>query len=116
MNGKITLEEHFALPETFTSTARFSKKGMGEDLRRRLTDLQDERLKEMDQFDIEFAIQSLNSPAVLAVQNVKAAKELAKPKDLVCITGSIFTVAEAKKCFQHEKSLTNLGSTPHPRK
>jgi len=47
---------------------------------------------------------------------LQAAKELATPKDLVCITGSIFTVAEAKKCFQHEKSLTNLGSTPHPRK
>jgi len=47
---------------------------------------------------------------------LQAVKELAKPKDLVCITGSIFTVAEAKKCFQHEKSLTNLGSTPHPRK
>jgi len=78
MNGKITLEEHFALPETFTSTARFSKKGMGEDLRRRLIELQGERLKEMDQFDIEFAIQSLNSPAVQAVQNVKAAKELAE--------------------------------------
>ena len=47
---------------------------------------------------------------------LQAAKKFAKPKDLVCITGSIFTVAEAKKCFQHEKSLTNLGSTPHPRK
>jgi len=47
---------------------------------------------------------------------LQAAKELAKPKDLVCITGSIFTVAEAKKCFQHEKNLTNPGSTPHPRK
>ena len=47
---------------------------------------------------------------------LQAAKEFAKPKDLVCITGSIFTVAEAKKCFQHEKNLTNFGSVPHPRK
>ena len=78
MRGKITLEEHFALPETFTSTTRFSKKGMGEDLRRRLMDLQGDRLKEMDQFGVEFAIQSLNSPAVQAVQNVKAAIELAE--------------------------------------
>ena len=78
MRGKITLEEHFALPETFTSTTRFSKKGMGEDLRRRLMDLQGERLKEMDQFGVEFAIQSLNSPAVQAVQNVRAAIELAE--------------------------------------
>jgi dihydrofolate synthase/folylpolyglutamate synthase len=47
---------------------------------------------------------------------LQAAKEFAKPKDLVCITGSIFTVAEAKKCFQYEKNITNPGSTPHPRK
>ena len=47
---------------------------------------------------------------------LQAAKKFAKPKDLVCITGSIFTVAEAKKCFQHEKNLTNPGSAPHPRK
>ena len=60
MKGKITLEEHFALPETFTSTTRFSKKGMGEDLRHRLMDLQGDRLREMDEFGIEFAIQSLN--------------------------------------------------------
>jgi predicted TIM-barrel fold metal-dependent hydrolase len=32
MKGKITLEEHFALPEIFTGTTRFSKKGMGSGL------------------------------------------------------------------------------------
>ena len=64
MEGKITLEEHFALPETFTNTMRFSQRGMGEDLRRRLMDLHGNRLKEMDQFGIEFAVQSLNSPSV----------------------------------------------------
>ncbi len=32
MKGKITLEEHFALPETFAGTTRFSKKGMGSGL------------------------------------------------------------------------------------
>ena len=47
---------------------------------------------------------------------LQAAKESAKPKDLVCITGSIFTVAEAKNCFQHEKNLSNFGAAPHPRK
>ena len=44
---------------------------------------------------------------------LQAAKESAKPKDLVCITGSIFTVAEAKKCFKHEKNLSNFGAAPH---
>ena len=43
MQGKITLEEHFALAETFTNTMRFSN-GLAEDLRRRLMDLQGDRL------------------------------------------------------------------------
>lgn len=47
---------------------------------------------------------------------IQAAKEFAKPNDLVCITGSIFTVAEAKKYFQHEKNFSNPGNSPHPRK
>jgi len=47
---------------------------------------------------------------------IQAAKEFAQPKDLVCITGSIFTVAEAKKCLQNEKNLTNPGNSPHSRK
>ena len=47
---------------------------------------------------------------------LQAAKKFAKPKDLVCVTGSFYTVAEAKKCFQHEKNLANPGSAPHPRK
>ena len=47
---------------------------------------------------------------------LQAAKESAKHKDLGCITGSIFTVAEAKNCFQHEKNLSNFGTAPHPRK
>jgi len=77
MQGKITLEEHFALAETFTNTMRFSN-GLAEDLRRRLMDLQGDRLKEMDRFGIEFAIQSLNSPAVQAVPDVAEAIEMAR--------------------------------------
>ena len=47
---------------------------------------------------------------------IQAAKEFAQPKDLVCITGSIYTVAEAKKYLQNEKNLTNPGNSPHSRK
>ena len=43
-------------------------------------------------------------------------KEFSNPNDLVCITGSIFTVAEAKKYFQYEKSFSNLGNPPRPGK
>ena len=45
-----------------------------------------------------------------ALQTIKG---FSSPNDLVCITGSIFTVAEAKKYFQYEKSFTNSGNSPH---
>jgi dihydrofolate synthase / folylpolyglutamate synthase len=45
-----------------------------------------------------------------ALQTIKG---FSNPNDLVCITGSIFTVAEAKKYFQYEKSFTNPGNSPH---
>jgi dihydrofolate synthase/folylpolyglutamate synthase len=45
-----------------------------------------------------------------ALQTIKG---FSSPNDLVCITGSIFTVAEAKKYFQYEKSFTNPGNSPH---
>ena len=66
MDGKITFEEHFALEGTFHGTGRFSVSGMAEDLGRRLVDLQDRRIAEMDEYGIELAIQSLNSPGVQA--------------------------------------------------
>ena len=43
-------------------------------------------------------------------------KEFSNPNDLVCITGSIFTVAKAKKYFQYEKSFSNPGNPPRPGK
>ena len=46
---------------------------------------------------------------------LQAVKEIAKPDDLVCITGSIFTVAEAKKCFKNDKNPFNTGNSPHIR-
>lgn len=78
MQGKIALEEHFTLPETRNEMSRFSLPGTGEDLKRRLTDLHDIRLGEMDKFGIELAIQSFNAPGVQAVPNVDNAIELAQ--------------------------------------
>jgi dihydrofolate synthase/folylpolyglutamate synthase len=43
---------------------------------------------------------------------LQAIKKISNPNDLVCITGSIFTVAEAKKYFQYEKSFSNSGNSP----
>jgi len=47
---------------------------------------------------------------------LQAIKETSNPNDLVCITGSIFTVAEAKKYFQYDKSFSNPGNSPRPGK
>jgi len=78
MQGKIALEEHFSLPETQNEMSRFSIPGTGEDLKKRLVDLHDVRLKEMDEFEIELAIQSFNAPGVQAVTDTQAAIELAE--------------------------------------
>lgn len=77
MQGKIALEEHFSLDGTFVNTDRFSIHGMAEDLGKRLQDLQDTRLTEMDKFGIELAVQSLNSPGVQGVVDRGEAIELA---------------------------------------
>ncbi len=78
MQGKIALEEHFTLKETQNEMLRFSIPGTGEDLKRRLADIHDIRLREMDEFGIELAIQSFNAPGVQAIPDVKAAIGLAQ--------------------------------------
>jgi len=35
-------------------------------------------------------------------QAVLTAKKLSKPEDLICITGSIFTIAEAKQSLENK--------------
>lgn len=46
---------------------------------------------------------------------IHAAKKIAKPDDLVCITGSFLTVAEAKKYFKYGKNSSNSGNSPRLR-
>ena len=79
MDRKIALEEHFALEETLRDCYYPGVFGpLWRDFRRRLLDLQDERLLEMDKHGIEFVILSLNSPAVQAVPDLKQAVEMAR--------------------------------------
>ena len=77
MQGKIALEEHFSLKETTYEMSRYSIPGSGAVLNKRLLDIHDIRLKEMDEFGIELAIQSFNAPGVQAVVDTQAAIELA---------------------------------------
>lgn len=78
MDGKIALEEHFAIAETLSDSAGFVPADYWRELQSRLLDIQDRRLREMDANDVELMILSLNAPAVQAVPDPAAANELAR--------------------------------------
>ena len=81
MKGKIALEEHFAIPDTINPAhdARYSGWFPAwPDIKRRLLDLQELRLPEMDKHGIELVILSLHNPAVQGVPDAKRATELAR--------------------------------------
>lgn len=78
MNGKIALEEHFAIPETVMDSAGFVPDNYWIELKARLLDIQDTRLKLMDEHGIHQMILSLNAPAVQAIPNHAKAIEIAK--------------------------------------
>ncbi len=44
---------------------------------------------------------------------LQAVKQIANQDDLICITGSIFLIAAAKKIFNDENNFFNSGNTPH---
>lgn len=75
MQGKIAVEEHFAIPET--SFSRYSG-GYWEEINRRLVDFHDERLARMDEAGIEIAVLSLNSSAIQGIADVAQAREVAR--------------------------------------
>ena len=66
-SGKIALEEHFAIPETIQDSAGFVPGTYWDELRARLVDIQDRRLRLMDEHGIEITVLSLNAPAVQAI-------------------------------------------------
>jgi 2,3-dihydroxybenzoate decarboxylase len=78
MQGKVALEEHFALPETLQDSAGFVPGDYWEELRARLLDMQDRRLREMDAHGIETMLPSLNAPAVQAIADPARAIEIAR--------------------------------------
>ena len=78
MQGKVALEEHFALPETVQDSAGFVPADYWVELKARLLDMQDRRLREMDAHGIEMMLPSLNAPAVQAIPNRARAIEVAR--------------------------------------
>lgn len=78
MQGKIGLEEHFAIPETLQDSAGFLADESWTELSARLIDMQERRLREMDDNGMEMMILSLNAPAIQAIPNRAKAIEMAK--------------------------------------
>ena len=77
-SGKIALEEHFAIAETLQDSAGFVPGRFWDELRARLIDIQDRRLRLMDEHGIEITVLSLNAPAVQAIPDRKRAIEIAR--------------------------------------
>jgi 2,3-dihydroxybenzoate decarboxylase len=77
MQGKVTLEDHFAIEATLGDSQPFGAH-VWHELRYRLLDFQDQRLRLMDASGVEIMIASLNAPAIQAIGDVKRAAEVAR--------------------------------------
>jgi predicted TIM-barrel fold metal-dependent hydrolase len=78
MNGKIALEEHFAIAETLQDSAGFVPGDYWKELSARILDIHDRRLREMDAHGIEMMLLSLNAPAIQAIPDSRKASEMAR--------------------------------------
>ena len=78
MEGKIGLEEHFSFKDTIEDSNGFLDPSVWPELKYRLLDFSDKRLKFMDKYGMEVMILSLNAPAIQGIPNVKKAIEIAK--------------------------------------
>ncbi|MDO9413860.1 MAG: amidohydrolase family protein [Pseudolabrys sp.] len=78
MKGKIGLEEHFALEETVMDSAGFVPESYWAELKFRLLDIHDKRLKLMDEHGMEMMLLSLNAPTVQAMPDPRVAADVAR--------------------------------------
>jgi 2,3-dihydroxybenzoate decarboxylase len=79
MQGKIALEEHFAVADTMGDVQRIiGETGWAADVRRRLIDMAELRLAEMDRHGIERSILGLNSPAIQGILEPARAAAVAR--------------------------------------
>ena len=78
LNRKIALEEHFAIEETLNDSSLFVPQSHWPELKARLLDFHDKRLRLMDEHGIETMILSLNAPAVQAIPDRRRAQAVAR--------------------------------------
>jgi gamma-resorcylate decarboxylase len=77
LQGKIALEEHFAVEDTLADSRGYLPEETWPELKSRLTD-HDKRLGLMDQHGIAMMILSLNAPAIQAIHDVERAIDVAR--------------------------------------
>jgi 2,3-dihydroxybenzoate decarboxylase len=78
MQGKIALEEHFAIPETLEDSHGYFPEDVWQEVKSRVLDIHDRRLREMDQNGIELMLLSLNAPTVQAITDPGRAAAIAR--------------------------------------
>jgi 2,3-dihydroxybenzoate decarboxylase len=101
MQGKIGLEEHFAIPETLNDSKGFLGDAVWPELEKRLLDIQEYRLRQMDAHGMALMLLSLNAPAVQAIPDPKRAGEIAR-------RANDFLAAEVEKRPQRFQGLAAL--------
>lgn len=77
MDRKIGLEEHFAHPDTLGDSEVYFGADLWPEMKRRLLDIAEVRLRQMDENGMEYMIVSLNSPAIQAIPDVSRARDVA---------------------------------------
>jgi 2,3-dihydroxybenzoate decarboxylase len=78
MQGKIALEEHFAIPETADDSMGYFPEPVRKEVAARNADIHGRRLALMDEYGIEMMLLSLNAPAVQAIADKTCADEVAR--------------------------------------
>jgi predicted TIM-barrel fold metal-dependent hydrolase len=78
MDGKIALEEHFAISETLSDSRLPLFSHVWDDMEARLMDFDNNVLKRMDDNGVDIMIVSLNAPAVQAIADPAKAIEVAR--------------------------------------
>src|SRR6516165_12172461 len=78
MQGKVVLEEHFAIPDTLEDSHGYFPDRVWQEVKSRVMDIHERRLREMDGNGIELMFLSLNAPAVQAIPDEKRAAGVAR--------------------------------------
>jgi len=76
--GRITLEDHFAVPDTLGDSEPYFTPRDWQAMRTRLLDIHEVRLAEMDRHGIEIMLLSLNAPGIQAVPDPRRAIDVSR--------------------------------------